>query len=163
MRRLDRPLVLGAVLAAAIAACSTTPTSSGPGTASLDIAGRRGACHSIGGCAYVVRLAGPDGQSEAGFEPAPVGPDLVLGEGLPPVVTDGDYRLTFELRFMSDVIANDAPRAFGVGATCETSFTVGPGRAAILVRVTFGVGSCSVSMTRSVAHLVPFERLEMPS
>ena len=47
---------------------------------------------------------------------------------------------------MSDAISNDAPRDFGIGATCETWFTVGPGRAVILVRVTFGADSCSVSM-----------------
>ena len=133
-------------VAVVVAACGAEPTPSGPGAASLDVAGRRGDCHSIGGCAFVARLDGPHGQSEAAFESVRGRSDLALGPGFPPVLPDGDYRLTFELRLMSDAIFNVGPRDFYTNATCTAAFTVGPGRSVVNVRVTFGADSCSISL-----------------
>ena len=145
-RKPHLPAALGVIFAVAMAACESQPVPSGPGTASLRLDATRGACNSFGGCAYVVRLNGPGGQSEADFELTPEGPDLVLRPGFPLALAEGDYAIAFELRFMSDAISDNGPRDFGIGATCGSAFKVGPGRSVIRVRVDFGADSCAVSV-----------------
>ncbi|HJP88389.1 MAG TPA: hypothetical protein VJ850_05080 [Candidatus Limnocylindrales bacterium] len=137
---------LPAVLLAVLLAACGSPSPSGPGTATLEIGGQRGDCHSFGGCAYVARLEGPTGTSEAEFTLVGAGSLLALGDGLPPVLPNGAYRLTFELRLMSDAIVNDGPQDYGVGATCAAAFDVRSGRSTIHAHVSFGSESCSIDI-----------------
>ena len=144
MQRLPMPRLLGVILAAAVAACGPA-TPSGPGTAVLEIHGMRGACEAFS-CSYVARLDGPGGPVEAGFIRPFEGLDLALGPDFPVVLSDGDYELTFELRLMSDLLNHaDGSRDFDI-AMCRTGFNVGPGRSHVMVRVTFGVDRCAISL-----------------
>ena len=61
-------LLMAFALATAVAGCRGNATSSGPGSASLDVAGTSAECRSIGGCVYLARLNGPTGVFEADFE-----------------------------------------------------------------------------------------------
>jgi hypothetical protein len=63
------------------------------------------------------------------------------------VLSEGDYQLTFELRLMSDLLTGDGSQAFDLGATCRAAFNVGARPSVVMVRVTFGVDTCSVSLT----------------
>jgi hypothetical protein len=130
-----------------LVACGATPAPSGPGTSTLDVLGRRGECHSFGGCGWVARLTGPAGALEAEFVASPEGPDLTLGPGFPPALRNGDYVFTFEQRLLSDDIA-DGVRDFHVSATCAVAITVPGGLSITHVRVTFEQGSCSISNSR---------------
>ena len=82
----------------------------------------------------------------AELQPALDGPELALGPGIPHTLPEGDYRITFELRLMSDAIVIGQPREYGVGATCDSTFEVGSGTSVIRIRVAFGVDACSASV-----------------
>jgi len=148
-------------VAALIAACSTQPTPTGPGTATFDISGSRGDCDSFGGCAYVVILQTDDAvqalddKHDGELLPFPDwhGTQLRLGHGLPAEIADGGYTLTFEERLMSDAMSNIGPPEYGPGATCSTPFRVGPGKSVVIAKVAFPQPSpdaqrhCTISLT----------------
>ena len=151
---------LPALLATALlAACSTQPPPTGPGTATFDISGSKGECFSFGGCTWVVilrtddQVQALDDRHDADLVPFPDfrGTQLLLGHGLPQEVADGGYTLTFEERLMSDAISNIGPRDYGIGSTCSTQFTVGAGRSVVIARVAFSGGAhehppCTISL-----------------
>lgn len=131
--------------AALIAACSTQPPPTGPGTATFDISGSKGDCFSFGGCAWWVILRTDDepqaldDEHDADLVPFPDarGTQLLLGHGLPREIEDGGYVLTFEERLISDSQGDQGPLEYGVGSTCSTPFTVGSGRSVVVARVAF--------------------------
>ena len=139
-----RSVRLAALLVVATLVGCASPAPSGPGTATLDIAGRRGDCYSFGGCAWIARLTWPKGTIEATFQLAFEGPDLAIGDEWPGVLPDGPYELTFEQQLLSDAISN-GEREFYVSATCNLPFAVPGGRSVLHVRVSFESERCVVS------------------
>jgi hypothetical protein len=150
-----------AILAAIVllGGCSMRPPPSGPGTATFDVTGSRGECHSFGGCSYVAILRTDDEvqalddthEAELRAFPDPRGSRLQLWPGLPEQIEDGGYTLTFEERLMSDAISNVGPREYGLGATCSRPFTIGPGTSVVMVHVAFPEPTserriCSISL-----------------
>jgi hypothetical protein len=122
-----------------------------PDRATLAIDGTHAGCNSLGGCAYLVRLAGPAGQSEATFIWAMQGDRLTPAAGLPYYLEPGDHVLAFESRLMSDVIVPGQDRAFSVDAACRTAFAVDGAAEVIVVHVAFRAGECLTSLERQPA------------
>jgi hypothetical protein len=134
---------------------TTTPSPDNT-SAVLRIEGEVEWCGSIGGCAYLAELIGPDGTWKGDLEVVKrQGGFAVAGQsGLPRTLGEGGYRLRLWFVPVSDARQVGVPPATGpITATCTTAFTVSPGQPSVDIETRFGSDTCEATVT-GVANLL---------
>jgi hypothetical protein len=161
--------LLGLVAAALAAACGqpappqhtpTPPINAAPSpdttSAALRIEGEIQWFGSIGGCAYLVELTGPDGTWKGDLDVVKRrGGFAVSGQsGLPRTLGAGGYSLRLWFVPVSDDRQVGAPPATGpIRATCITGFTVSPGQPSVEIETRFGWDTCAATVTCAAGQL----------
>ncbi len=161
--------LLGLLVATLATACGqpappqpapTPPLTAAPSpdttSAVLRIEGEVQFCGSIGGCAYLAELIGPDGTWKGDLEIVKQqGGFAVAGQsGLPRTLGAGGYSLRLWFVPVSDDRQIGVPPATGpITATCVARFSVSPGQPSVDIETRFGSDTCEATVTGAAGHL----------